>query len=123
MTSTPRRTAQLGVAILSLLAILVATSVPARAADPGTTATPALAAADWLATELEAKDGLLTVSFAPDPKEYVDQGLIGEIRYLRPMSVIPGLGIDPGLQIRDPVGRPHRISADNGRPIAALLQT
>ncbi len=29
-------------------------------------------------------------------KEYVDQGLIGEIRYLRPMSVIPGLGIDPG---------------------------
>src|SRR5436190_19279689 len=75
MTSTPRRTAQLGVAILSLLAILVATSVPARAADPGTTATPALAAADWLATELEAKDGLLTVSFAPDPKEYVDQGL------------------------------------------------
>jgi myo-inositol 2-dehydrogenase/D-chiro-inositol 1-dehydrogenase len=29
-------------------------------------------------------------------KEYVDQGLIGEMRYLRPMSVIPGLGIDPG---------------------------
>ena len=29
-------------------------------------------------------------------KTYVDEGLIGEIRYLRPMSVIPGLGIDPG---------------------------
>src|SRR2546427_5453801 len=29
-------------------------------------------------------------------KDYLDQGLIGDLRFLRPMSVIPGLGIDPG---------------------------
>ena len=63
MTSTPRRTAQVGVAILALLAILLASSAPVRAVEPGTTASPALAAADWLATELEAKDGILTVGF------------------------------------------------------------
>ena len=32
-----------------------------------------------------------------------------------------GLGIDPGLQIRDGVGRPHSISGESGKPIAALV--
>jgi LPXTG-motif cell wall-anchored protein len=73
MTSTPRRTAQVGVAILALLAILFASAAPVRAVEPGTTASPALAAADWLATELEAKDGILTVSFGGP--EFADQGL------------------------------------------------
>ena len=73
MTSTHRRPAQLGVALLAVLAALIA-AAPVRAAEPGTTATPAQAAADWLATELEAKDGLLTVSFG-GPDEFADQGL------------------------------------------------
>jgi len=73
MTSTPRRTAQVGVAILALLAILFASTAPVRAVEPGTTASPALAAADWLATELEAKDGILTVGFGGP--EFADQGL------------------------------------------------
>src|SRR5688572_27005842 len=74
MTSTPRRTAPVGVALLALLAFLFASTAPVRAGEPGTTATPALAAADWLATELEAKEGILTVSFG-GPDEFADQGL------------------------------------------------
>jgi hypothetical protein len=30
-------------------------------------------------------------------------------------------GIDPALQIRDPIGRPHKIAGDDGKPITALL--
>jgi hypothetical protein len=36
-------------------------------------------------------------------------------------TLYKGLGIDPGLQIRDPVGRPHRIAGDNGKPLAGLV--
>jgi LPXTG-motif cell wall-anchored protein len=74
MTSTHRRTAQAAIVILALLAILLAAAAPVRAVEPGTTASPSLAAADWLATELEAKDGMLTVSFG-GPDEFADQGL------------------------------------------------
>ncbi len=73
MTPTHRRPALLGAAIAAALAVLLA-ATPVRAVEPGTTATPAEAAADWLATELEAKDGLLTISFG-GPDEFADQGL------------------------------------------------
>jgi hypothetical protein len=36
-------------------------------------------------------------------------------------TLYKGLAIDPSLQIRDPVGRPHRISGDNGKPLAGLV--
>ena len=73
MTTTYRRPAQLGLAVVAVLAMLLA-AAPARAAEPGTSGTPAEVAADWLATELEAKDGMLTVSFG-GPEEFPDQGL------------------------------------------------
>jgi hypothetical protein len=36
-------------------------------------------------------------------------------------TLYKGLGIDPDLQIRDTVGRPHHISGENGKPIEALV--
>jgi hypothetical protein len=36
-------------------------------------------------------------------------------------TLYKGLGIDPALQIRDAVGRPHNIAGDNGKPLAALV--
>ena len=51
MTSTHRRPALLGAAIAAALAVLLA-AAPVRAAEPGTTATPAEAAGDWLATDI-----------------------------------------------------------------------
>jgi hypothetical protein len=36
-------------------------------------------------------------------------------------TLYKGLGIDPDLQIRDAIGRPHHISGENGKPIAALI--
>jgi Protein of unknown function (DUF1501) len=36
-------------------------------------------------------------------------------------TLYKGLGMDPNLQIRDPVGRPHRISGDKGKPLAGLV--
>jgi hypothetical protein len=36
-------------------------------------------------------------------------------------TLYKGLGLDPALQIRDSVGRPHSISGENGKPISALV--
>lgn len=36
-------------------------------------------------------------------------------------TVYRGLGIDPGTQVRDAIGRPFAIAGGNGRPIEALL--
>jgi hypothetical protein len=36
-------------------------------------------------------------------------------------TLYKALGIDPALQIRDPIGRPHNISGDNGKPIEGLV--
>ena len=36
-------------------------------------------------------------------------------------SLYKGIGIDPGIQIRDTIGRPHKISGEDGKPIAALV--
>jgi Protein of unknown function (DUF1501) len=36
-------------------------------------------------------------------------------------TLYKGLGIDPALQIRDQIGRPHNISGEGGKPIAALV--
>jgi hypothetical protein len=36
-------------------------------------------------------------------------------------TLYKGLGMDPSLQIRDPIGRPHKISGDDGKPIADLV--
>ena len=70
-------------------------ATPVRAVEPGTTATPAEAAADWLATELEAKDGLLTVSFG-GPDEFADQGLtIDAVLAL----LAAGAGDDPAVDL------------------------
>jgi hypothetical protein len=35
-------------------------------------------------------------------------------------TLYKGIGIDPALQIRDTIGRPHPISGENGKPVAAL---
>ena len=73
MTHSHRRPLQAVVAVLAALVALLAAAPPSPAAEPGTTVTPAVGAADWLATELEAKDGMLTVSFGGP--EFADQGL------------------------------------------------
>ena len=94
MTPTHRRPALLGAAIAAALAVLLA-ATPVRAVEPGTTATPAEAAADWLATELEAKDGLLTISFG-GPDEFADQGLtIDAVLAL----LAAGAGDDPAVDL------------------------
>jgi uncharacterized protein (DUF1501 family) len=36
-------------------------------------------------------------------------------------TLYKGLGMDPALQIRDALGRPHSISGDKGTPLAALV--
>jgi hypothetical protein len=36
-------------------------------------------------------------------------------------TIYRALGIDPTTQVRDPIGRPFNIAANNGRPIAALF--
>jgi len=36
-------------------------------------------------------------------------------------TLYKAMGIDPALQIRDAIGRPHNISGENGKPINALL--
>lgn len=36
-------------------------------------------------------------------------------------TLYKGLGIDPSTQIRDPIGRPHKIAGDNGKPLDALI--
>jgi hypothetical protein len=36
-------------------------------------------------------------------------------------TLYKGLGIDPNLQIRDTIGRPHGISGENGKPIEELV--
>ena len=36
-------------------------------------------------------------------------------------TLYKGIGIDPALQVRDPIGRPHNISGKDGKPIADLV--
>ena len=36
-------------------------------------------------------------------------------------TLYKGMGIDPALQIRDQIGRPHNISGENGKPVAGLF--
>jgi uncharacterized protein (DUF1501 family) len=36
-------------------------------------------------------------------------------------TLYKGIGIDPNLQIRDTIGRPHGISGENGAPIPSLV--
>ena len=74
MTHSHRRLLHVVVAVLAALVGLLAAAPPSPAAEPGTLVTPAVGGADWLATELEAKDGMLTISFG-GPAEFVDQGL------------------------------------------------
>ncbi|MET0903670.1 MAG: prenyltransferase/squalene oxidase repeat-containing protein [Acidimicrobiales bacterium] len=73
MTQSPRRPLKAVVAVLAALVAVLVAAPPSPAAEPGTTVTPAVGAADWLATELEAKNGMLTVSFGGP--EFADQGL------------------------------------------------
>ena len=74
MLHSHRRPLQAAFAVLAVLATLFVAAPPSPAAEPGTTVTPAAGAAGWLADELEAKDGILTVSFG-GPEEFADQGL------------------------------------------------
>jgi hypothetical protein len=36
-------------------------------------------------------------------------------------TLYKGMGIDPDTKIRDPIGRPHGIAGENGKPVAALF--
>jgi len=72
MSLPTRSLASLGAAIA--VASLLVPAGPAAAVDPGTAAHPADAAARWLADELVAKDGMLTISFG-GPDEFADHGL------------------------------------------------
>jgi hypothetical protein len=36
-------------------------------------------------------------------------------------TLYKGMGVDPSLQIRDGVGRPHSISGENGKALAAII--
>src|SRR5262249_30925292 len=36
-------------------------------------------------------------------------------------TLYKAIGIDPALQIRDMIGRPHKISGDDGKPIGGLV--
>ena len=74
MLHSHRRPVQVVFVVLTALATLFVTALPSPAAEPGTTATPADAATDWLSTELQAKGGMLTISFG-GPDEFADQGL------------------------------------------------
>lgn len=98
MPTLLRRSGPLGlapaVALLALVALL-ATAAPARAVEPGTTAGPADAVAGWLAAELTAEGGMLTVSFG-GPEEFADQGLtIDAVLVL----LAAGLGEDPAVDL------------------------
>lgn len=70
---TLHRVAALAVTAAALLLSVVAPSPVATAAEPGEEITPADAALDWLAAEILASDGVLTVTF--DGTSYADQGL------------------------------------------------
>jgi hypothetical protein len=94
MTAPRRRAARCALATLAVTAIFGLTATPSRAAEPGTSRTPAQAAAEWLATELEAKDGMLTVSFG-GPDEFPDQGLTIDAV----LGVIAGQGDDPAVDL------------------------
>jgi LPXTG-motif cell wall-anchored protein len=95
MTSTTRRTARVGLAALVALGTVVLTTIPTHGVEPGTTGSPADAAADWLARELQAKDGMLTISFG-GPAEFADQGLtIDAVLAL----LAAGHGDDPAVDV------------------------
>ena len=74
MSLSTRSLASFGAAITAVALLGLTATASAGPAAPGTTLHPAQAAARWLAAELEAKDGMLTVSFG-GPDEYADQGL------------------------------------------------
>ena len=115
MTSTHRRPALLGAASLAALAVLLA-AAPVRAVEPGTTATPAEAAADWLAAELEAKDGARSPSASAGPDEFADQGLtIDAVLAL----LAAGAGDDPAVDLAlDAAWRPTSPTTSPGFDVA-----
>ncbi|MDP1806695.1 MAG: hypothetical protein Q8K72_16070, partial [Acidimicrobiales bacterium] len=84
-----------GAALIAIAPLAAVPTASAGPAEPGTTLHPAQAASGWLATELEAKDGMLTVSFG-GPDEYADQGLtIDAVLAL----VAAGQGDDPAVAL------------------------
>lgn len=93
MSLPTRSLASFGAAIAAVS--LLAPRTPAMAVEAGTTAHPAEAAAAWLADELVAKDGMLTVSFG-GPDEFADQGLtIDAVLAL----LAAGAGDDPAVAL------------------------
>jgi hypothetical protein len=95
MSTAHPRPLKAGLAALVALATLLSLPAPAPAAEPGTTLSPARAAAGWLATELEAKEGMLTISFG-GPDEFADQGLtIDAILGI----LAAGAGDDPAVDV------------------------
>ena len=72
MSLLARSLASFGAAVAAMS--LLVPAAPGGAVEPGTTAHPARAASDWLAGELSAKGGMLTVSFG-GPDEFPDHGM------------------------------------------------
>lgn len=63
----------LAVSALAATSVLASSGLPATAAEPGVAVAPADAALDWLAGEVVANDGMLTITFGSDT--YPDPGL------------------------------------------------
>lgn len=64
------------------------------------------------------KEGLVYGSTSKDGMEIKDNPVsVGDLF----ATLYKGLSIDPATQVRDPIGRPHGISGENGKPIAALV--
>lgn len=70
---TLRRVAALAVVATALLVSLLAPPPAAAAVEPGQEVAPHVAALDWLAAEIVASDGVLTVSYGEE--SFPDQGL------------------------------------------------
>jgi len=70
---TLRRVAALAVAVTAVLLSPLAPAAATPTIEPGDEIAPAVAALDWLAAEILASDGVLTVTF--DGTSYADQGL------------------------------------------------
>lgn len=87
--------ASFGAALAAVALLGLTTPAAADPAAPGTTLPPAEAAARWLASELDAKDGMLTVSFG-GPDEYADQGLTIDAVLA---VVAAGRGDDPAVAV------------------------
>ena len=89
MFHSHRRPAQAAFVVLTALAAVLLSALPA-AADPGSTESRSDLALDWLAAELAANDGLFTVTFGTEV--FPDQGLTIDAILA---EVAGGRGTDP----------------------------